>query len=402
MALTSHAQLNGTLQVVTVGRQYGMGETESLPPDHLTGSLPKRRVPGSRRRIAVFLTAFLIVLLGLAGLLYWKVVRVQAAIAAHSSEPPPIEVVASEVTSTTLPRSLNSIGTLRAVRAVDIAPEVAGRIVSVNFEAGQRVFGGQLLLQLDDRIEQAALKAATAKADYAREQLDRAKTLALSQAQSRQTLDQRQSEFDQAVAVVEQLQTQIAQKAVRAPFDGFLGLRSVNLGENIDTGTKIVSLTALDRLYVNFAVPQQDLSKLRNGGRLSVYSDAFPGEEFPAAINAIETSIDVNTRNVTAQATLQNPGARLRPGLFVAVDVALPQRDDVILVPTTAVQASSSGDTAFLIKEGKVEIVSVKTGERVDGRVVIESGLSPGDTVITAGQVRLYPGARVAVAAVKD
>ena len=218
----------------------------------------------------------------------WKIARVYAAIAAHSYERPPIEVAAIEVSPTRLPNNLDTIGTLRAIHIVDVAPEVAGRIVSIDFEAGQRIDKGARLLQLDDRLDRAQLKAAIARVNFARQQLDRSKTLAVTQAESRQTLDQRQSEFDQAEATVEQLQTQIAYKTVVAPFDGFLGLRQVNLGEYVGAGTKAVSLTALDELYANFALPQQELSKLTPGGKVSVRSDAFPGEILPATINAID------------------------------------------------------------------------------------------------------------------
>lgn len=354
--------------------------------------------PGRGRRAAVFLVVFLLVAGGLAGLVIWKIVRVQTAIQAHSFEPPPIEVAAMKVVSTRASNSLDSIGTLRAIRTVNLAPEVAGRVVSIDFDAGQQVGKGDRLIQLDERLEQAELKAAVATANYARQQLDRSRTLAATRAGSRQTLDQRLSEFDQAQAAVEQLRTRIDQKAVVAPFDGFLGLRRVNLGEYIGAGTEVVTLTQLDALYVNFAVPQQDLSKLRPGGRGVVRSDAFPGEEFPATITAIDPVVDTDTRNVTIQATMQNPGNRMRPGLFVTVSVALPDRDDVILVPATAVQTGASGDTAFLVRNGKAEIVPVRTGARLGEEVIVEEGLSRGDIIITRGQLRVYPGASVAVA----
>lgn len=354
--------------------------------------------PSRRRRIAVLVVTFLAVVGCLSGLVVWKVARVYSAIAAHSHERPPIEVAAIKVTLSRLPTSIDSIGTLRAIRIVDVAPEVAGRIVSIDFEAGQKIVKETRLLQLDDRLEQAQLKAAVSRASYARLQLERSKALVVTQAESRQTLDQRQSEFDQAQAAVEQLQTQIAYKAIVAPFDGFLGLRQVNLGEYLAVGTKIVSLTALDELYVNFAVPQQELSKLMPGTSVSVRSDAFPGEVFPATITAIEPVVDTNTRNVTVQATMKNPDDQMRPGIFVNVSVALPVRENVVLVPVTAVQATASGDTAFLVKDGKVDVVPVKTGARVGEQIVIEAGLFPGDTIITNGQVRVYPGARVSIA----
>lgn len=387
-----------------LGKQSNESDVETVDRSHdpwreakITSQLDPKK-PSRRRRIAVLVVAFLVVVSGLSGLVVWKVARVYAAIAAHSHERPPIEVAAIKVTPSRLPTSIDSIGTLRAIRIVDVAPEVAGRIVSIDFEAGQKIIKETRLLQLDDRLEQAQLKAAVSRANYARLQLERSKALAVTQAESRQTLDQRQSEFDQAQAAVEQLQTQIAYKAIVAPFDGFLGLRQVNLGEYLAVGTKIVSLTALDELYVNFAVPQQELSKLMPGGSVSVRSDAFPGEVFPATITAIEPVIDTNTRNVTVQATMKNPGDRMRPGIFVNVSVALPVRENVVLVPVTAVQATASGDTAFLVKDGKVDVVPVKTGARVGEQIVIEAGLSPGDTIITSGQVRVYPGARVSVA----
>ncbi|MBS1165066.1 MAG: efflux transporter, family, subunit [Proteobacteria bacterium] len=355
-----------------------------------------RSKPRATTRALVFV-GVIAVLGGIGyGVFSWKMSRVYAAIAAASYERPPIEVATLTVTAEHLPRAIETFGTLQAVQQVDIATETAGRVIEIDFSAGQQVKAGEGLVHLDDSVEQAQRAAATASARFARLQFDRSQKLDASGAEPRQTSQQRQAELDQADAEVTRLDAVIAQKTVRAPFSGQIGLRQVNIGQIVSAGTVLATLTALDELHVNFAVPQQQIEQVKVRGKVSLRTDAYPGRAFTGTITAIAPVIDAETRNVSVQATLQNQDGLLRPGLFMTVGIDLPPRDNVVLLPITAVQTSAFGDNVYLVREGKVDIAPLTTGQRIGDRVVIEQGLSAGDVVITSGQLRVYPGAAVA------
>lgn len=327
------------------------------------------------------------------GVMTWRNARLAAAVSSYA--PPPVDVASFVVKAAALPQTIEAIGTLVAVREVTLAPEIAGRIVAIRFEAGADVAAGAPLVELYDAPERADRAAAAARAQFARLQLDRSRQLEPRGAESRQILDQRVAEVAQAEASVQQIDARIAQRSITAPFAGRLGLRRVNLGQYVNAGEPIATLTALDRLHVNFTVPQQDLARLSVGGRVFVRTDAYPSFTFEARINAVEPVVGSDTRNVTVQATLDNPDGMLRPGLYVTAHVELPPRPDAILVPATAAVTSASGDSAYLIRDGKAAVVPVTIGRRVGNDVVVEHGLSPGDVVITMGQLRVQPGAPV-------
>jgi multidrug efflux system membrane fusion protein len=218
-------------------------------------------------------------------------------------------------------------------------------------------------------------------------------------------LDQRKSDFDQATAAVRQLDARIAQKQVRAPFAGELGLRRINPGQYLNPGDAVATLTALDTLFANFTVPQQELGKVRVGGPVEVIADAFPGRVFTAKVNAIEPVVGSDTRNVSVQALMPNPGGALRPGMYVTARLVLPPQPDALVAPATAIQTSAQGDSVVVIRGphaargGAAQPVPVQVGRRVGDKVVIASGLKAGDVVITSGQLRVQPGAQVTVTA---
>jgi multidrug efflux system membrane fusion protein len=284
-----------------------------------------------------------------------------------------------------------------------LAPETTGRVTAIRFEPGAHVAQGAVLLQLDDAPERADRAAAQAKADFARVQYDRVRELAPTGFNPKALLDQRKAELDQATAAVRQLDARIAQKAVRAPFAGELGVRRVNPGQYVNPGDAIATLTALGQVYVNFSVPQQELAKLKVGGTVQVASDAWPGRTFVARVSTVEPAIGADTRNVWVQATLANPDRALRPGMYVTARLELPAEPNAILAPATAIQTSAAGDSVTVIKgpqaarEGVAQIVPVETGRRIGDRVVVAKGLKPGDVVVTEGQIRVQPGAKVKV-----
>ncbi|PEQ13136.1 efflux transporter periplasmic adaptor subunit [Novosphingobium sp. PC22D] len=353
---------------------------------------------GPKARNIVLAVVALAVLLGL--LFAWRAMR-------NGGGPMPprqaVPVAALVATPRDVPNALEAVGTLTAVREVTLSPEAAGRVSAIRFKAGNYVGSGSLLVQLYDGPERADRKAALASAKYARLQLERTEKLIPSGAESRELLEQRRAERDQAVAAVEQIDARIRQKQVRAPFAGRLGIRRVDLGQYLNPGDPVATLTALDSLYVEFAVPQQELTRLEPGTTVSVSSDAYPGRRFTARVNAVEPVIDGDTRNVTVQAVMRNPDQALRPGMYVTAALALPPRKGAIVVPATAIQTSAQGDSVVIIrgktpkKTGKAEIVPVKTGARLGNSVIVTQGIEPGDVVVAQGQLRVQPGAEVKV-----
>jgi membrane fusion protein, multidrug efflux system len=360
---------------------------------HVAGEQGRRSV----RAMAITSVALVAVLGGLFG---WRVLRGQQD---QGWAPQAVQVAAVEVVPHDIPAAIEAVGTLSAMREVVLSPEVAGRIAAIGFSAGQQVGAGRLLVQLYDGPEQADRQSAAARAAFAQAQFARSQGLASSGAESREVLEQRRADRDAAAAALRQVEARLVQKQVRAPFAGQIGIRRVNLGQYLNPGDGVATLTALDQLYVDFNVPQQELSRLKPGTQVAITSDAFPGRSFPARVNAVEPAIGKDTRNVTVQAQLANPGQVLRPGMYVTAALVLPPRRDALLVPATAIQTSAQGDSVIAIRgpharaEGNAEVVPVQTGARVGDAVVVTSGLRPGDVIVADGQLRVQPGAPVKV-----
>lgn len=351
-------------------------------------------------RTIILTVIVLLVLLG--GLYLWRGWRAGQA---QGWQPQAVPVAAMQVTPRDLPAALEAVGNLRAVREVTLSPEVAGRVSALHFEAGAQVGAGALLVQLFDGPERADRRAAQAKAAFAGMQLARSRGLAPTGAEPRELLEQRAADRDSAAAAVQQIDARLIQKQVRAPFAGVLGIRRVNLGQYLNPGDAIATLTALDSLFVEFALPQQELSRLKPGSTVAVTSDAWPGRRFTARVNAIEPRIGEDTRNVTVQGLLPNADRALRPGMYVTAALELPVQPGALLVPATAIQTSAQGDSIIVIRGpnpragGKAEVVPVQTGRRVGDEVVVTSGIKAGDMIVTEGQLRVQPGAEVKVAA---
>lgn len=360
-------------------------------------------IPRAAPRPVPTIILTVVILTILLGTLYlWRGWRAGQA---QAWQPQAVPVAAAMVTPRNIPVTLEAVGTLRAVREVTLSPEVAGRVSSIHFEAGAQVGVGALLVQLFDGPERADRRAAQARAAFAGIQVARSQELAPTGAEPRETLEQRRADRDQAAAAVQQIDARLIQKQVRAPFAGVLGIRRVNLGQYLNPGDAIATLTALDRLFVDFALPQQELSRLKPGSTVAVTSDAWPGRRFTAKVNAIEPKIGEETRNVTVQAVLPNADHTLRPGMYVTAALELPVQQGALLVPATAIQTSAQGDSVIVIRGnnprvgGKAEVIPVQTGRRIGNDVLVTSGIRPGDMVVTEGQLRVQPGAEVKVAA---
>ncbi|UOB60533.1 efflux RND transporter periplasmic adaptor subunit [Burkholderia pyrrocinia] len=335
------------------------------------------------------------------GLLYaWRAVRSGGA---EQQAMPPMPVSTIRAAPRSVADEWQAVGSLQAVHEVLLAPDTSGRVTAVNFDAGQSVKEGAVLIQLYDAPEQADRAAAVAKADFAQLQLRRSQALAPTGAEPRELLEQHKADAAQAAAAVRQLDARIQQKAIRAPFSGQLGIRRINLGQYLNAGDAIATLTQLDPLYVNFTLPQQDMPRLTSGAPVQVTVDAVPGRVFTARISAIEPRIDGETRNVAVQALLPNTDRVLKPGMYVTARLVLPATTDNIVLPLTAIQTSASGDSVVVVKGadaqgvGKAVAVPVVTGRRLGEEVLVTQGVKPGDVVVMAGQNRLPPGATVKI-----
>lgn len=324
-------------------------------------------------------------------------------------KPPPAPVAMAEAKRQPVPHMLEGIGTLDSVRQVTITPEVGGKVTQIMFEAGSKVAASDPILQIGDETDRADLALYQAQERLAEINFDRSKKL-VDVASPRSRVDENRSLLDESRANIARTQAMIDKKRVTAPFDGVLGIRKVNLGQFLQPGEPIVTLTDLSELFVTFTLPEQSRADLAEGQTVKLSVDAWPGETFEAAINAIEPQIGADTRTVKVQARLANPDGKLSPGMYARARVVLVPQEPQIVIPETAVQFSIYGDSVFVVHEGAekndkgepvltVEKVYVTAGQRFDGKVAIADGLREGDRVATSGQINLFSGAPVVPAA---
>ncbi|CAB3626521.1 efflux RND transporter periplasmic adaptor subunit [Achromobacter dolens] len=320
----------------------------------------------------------------------------------------PAKVAVAPVLQADFPAALSGIGSIEATRQVLVPAEVDGRVAQILFTPGERVRAGQLLVQLNDAPEQGELARLQAQARNARALLERTRRLVPLQAATREQLDQAQADYDQAAGEIKRIQALIEQKRVKAPFDGVLGVRRVNLGQFARAGDPLVSLTDATSVYANITLPEQALGALRAGQPVTVTVDAHAGRVFEGTVTTIEPQVDPGSRTVRVQATLANADGALAAGMFAHGQVVLPPRPGVLTVPETAVSYSAYGDSVYVVTPPKAGDASapptvtqayVQTAERASGRVVVTKGLKPGDRVVTSGQLRLHNGAPVEISA---
>ncbi len=335
------------------------------------------------------------------GALYWKSGRTAQG---GGWTMPPAKVAVADAVQADFPVVLTGIGSLEATRQVMVAAEVDGRVAHILFTAGEVVRTGQLLVQLNDAPEQGELARLQAQARNARALLDRTRRLVPLQAATREQLDQAQADHEQAAADVRRVQALIDQKRIKAPFDGVLGVRRVNLGQFARAGDPLVSLTEGSSMYANITLPEQALGALRVGQPVTVTVDAHAGRAFPGTVTTVEPQVDPGTRTVRVQALVPNADGALSSGMYAHGRISLPDRPGVITVPETAVSYSAYGDSVYVVAAPAaggagltVRQAYVKTGERLRGRVVVTEGLKAGDRVVTSGQLRLHNGAAVEI-----
>jgi membrane fusion protein (multidrug efflux system) len=321
---------------------------------------------------------------------------------------PMAEAVTTAVAHTEAWESLlTSVASLVAVQGVMVSAEVAGKVVQITFEPGTMVKVGDLLVQQDTDAEKAQLRAAEATVALTKLSLERARKLLSQKTSSQAEFDNADAQYKQAVAQADNIRAIIAKKTIRAPFSGVLGIRLINLGQILSAGDAIVSLQSLDPIFVNFSLPQQQLSRIRTGLTVRVESDALPGQSVEGTITAINPEVETATRNIKIQATLKNTQHLLRPGMFATATVVLPEQDDVLAIPVTAVLNAPYSDSVFIVEDDKNDKNSppakvvrqqfVRLGVRRGDFVAVTSGLKQGEVVVSTGVFKLRNGQSVAV-----
>ena len=357
------------------------------------------------KKIALTLVFVLVLVGALAGIkgLQFKTMFAQGA----NFAPPPETVTTAEVKRDTWQPTLTAVGSVAAVQGVMIGAEMSGTVKNIAFESGATVRAGELLVELDSSVEQAQLRSALASADLARLNLERARELREKKMMSQADLDSAEAQAKQASAQIDNIRAVIAKKTIRAPFAGRTGIRQVNLGQFLDNGAAIVTLQSLDPVYVDFALPQQNLAQLGAGMAVRVTTDAFPGQSFEGKLTAINPEVDAVTRNVRLQATLANPAGKLRPGMYANVVANLPRTERVLVIPATAVLYAPYGDSVFVVEDKKDEKTGaagkvlnqkfVRLGKARGDFVVVTSGLDAEQTIVTTGVFKLRNGMSVVI-----
>ena len=303
---------------------------------------------------------------------------------------------------------LRTIGFIEPIQGVTIANEVAGKVVKINFESGQKLQAGDPLIHLDSGVEKANLKAAQGRISAVERNYKRMSSLFKKGSVSQGQVDNAEAELLALQGQIESYQATISRREIRAPFDGITGLRNVYMGEYLKAGTEIVRLEDVSRMRIRFTIAQNDLNKIYIGQALNIFVDAEPNTIFQGKISAIEPAVNFQSGVIQVQADIPNTEQKLRSGMFAKANIILPTLTKQIIIPETAINYTLYGETVYLIteqqdKEGKTFLQAeqriVKLGKHKDGSVHILEGLSEGDRIVTSGQVRLSNGAHVKIIA---
>lgn len=352
------------------------------------------------KKLAFTLVVLLLIVGFLVGIKYYQI---DALIQSGKGRQIPAETVSSvKVGSQKWRASVNSVGTVEAVHGVTLSAEVGGRITAIHFQSGDVVKEGTVLAEMDSSSERAQLRAAEAAYELAKINLERNRELRSSRTIAQAELDTAEAQSKESEAQVENLKAVIAKKTVIAPFDGVLGIKEVNLGQYVNPGDPVVTLQSSGPRYVNFYLPQQNLSWIRNGLAVEVYGEAIGEQEaVSGTITALESKVNVATRNIQVQATVEDAKERLKPGMFVNVRVFKDGERDVLSVPTTAIMYASYGNSVYVVEKAKqgegfeANQHFVRLGEHKGDFVEVLEGLKEGDEVVSAGAFKLRNGVPV-------
>lgn len=389
-----------------------MSPSETDPSHAITPASPEvialheEPTPPKRPKLTLFLgiLGILLLIILIAGM---KALQISSAIAKGKAfRMPPDAVTSLVVSEETVSPTLDAVGSLASPQGVMLSADLPGTASAILFESGSHATNGQILVELDTRQEQAQLRTAKARLELARQNLERARDLVGKRVIAQSAFDEVKSLYDAALSTVDETQAMIDRKTIRAPFAGELGIRLINSGQYLRSGDPIVQLEALDPIYINFALPQQHLGQLSAGQEVRVRADGIPDKVFTGRINAINSAVDTATRNIQVQATVANPDHLLRSGMFGGVEVVLPSREKVIMIPATAVQYAPYGDSLFVIEtmkgpDGKeylgVREQQVTLGRTRGDQVAVVKGLKPGERIATSGIFKLRQGGAVKV-----
>lgn len=355
------------------------------------------------KRMFIMLALVVAVLGGLGGMKYAQIKEAMSKM----GPPPPAAVSTVVAAYDDWQPQLEAVGSLRAVNGADLAFEVPGIVEEIHFNSGDEVKAGTVLVKLRDDEDVSKLHSLQAVVDLAVITYQRGMKQLPSQTISQAAVDANKSELDAARANVAEQQALIDKKVIRAPFDGRLGIRAVDLGQYLAAGTTVVTLQSLDPIYVDFFLPQQALEQIRIGQAVTAKVDTYPGQGFSGEIAAIEPKIDFASRNVRVRATLKNADRKLLPGMYATVDIATGQPQRYVTLPQTSITFNAYGNTVYIVDKGEtgadgqpqlvVRQSFVKTGETRGDQVAILEGVKDGETVVTSGQLKLRNGAPVAI-----
>jgi len=350
-----------------------------------------------KKRMLIMLGAVLL-LVAVLGLGFFLHIR---TLMANAPKPGAQTVTATEVKSLEWQPQLTSIGSLTAVHGVDISSEVAGQVIAVNFKSGQEVKAGTVLLQLNAASDVAQLRALEASADLSALTLKRDQAQLVAQGVSQAQVDTDAADLKSKTALAAQQAALVAKKTIRAPFSGRLGITTVNPGQYLNPGDKIVTLQAIDPIYLDFFLPQREVGSLTVGQVVHAQSDSWEGKVFNGTISAINPKLDASTRNIQVQATIANPKRQLLPGMFANASVDVGQKKHYLTLPQTAITYNPYGSTVFIVLRDahglKVQQAFVTTGETRGDQVAITTGLREGQQVVTSGQLKLKNGTPIVI-----
>ncbi len=358
-----------------------------------------------KKRMLIMLVLAGLVFGGVFGFQAFKASMMKKYMASGGNAPQTVSTV-SAVYEEWQPR-LAAVGTLRAIQGVEVSPEVSGTVSALHFEQGQEVRKGAVIVELVAEDDIAKLHSLEAAAALAKTTYERDKLQFDFKAVSQQALDADKANLMQADAAVQQQRALVNKKTIHALFSGRAGIRLVSVGQYVNAGTPMVSLQALDPIYLDFSVPQQNISQIQLGKKVTATTDAYPDETFEGKIAVINPEVDSSTLNVKVRVELKNPQRRLLPGMYATVDLATGNPARYITLPQTAITYNPYGNIVYLVEQqgvdekGKPKLVAkqsfVKTGDTRGDQVAVLSGVKEGDVVVSAGQIKLHNGSLIAV-----
>jgi membrane fusion protein (multidrug efflux system) len=354
----------------------------------------------NKKRIWIIAVLFIVLIIAaLAGI---KVQQIRSMIAAGKTmKPPPESVTTAKVEKSSWLASREAVGTLVAMRAVNVSTEVTGQVKELDFDSGALVRKGDVMVKLDTSTEVAQLASAEADLKLAEVNSRRAKALRRTNANTPSDLDAAESRLAETQAQVQLLRATINKKTIRAPFDGRVAIRQVELGQVLSPGNTVASLQSVSPIHAEFWLPQQVLSDLHVNMRAEMTTDVFPKDKWQGVVTVINPEVDVSTRNVRVRATFPNPDGRLRPGMFASVQVLSDDERQVLVIPATSIMYAPYGDSVFSVEKKDQDLVAhqkfVRLGERRGDLVSVNSGLEAGETIVSSGAFKLHNGSTLVV-----